>query len=389
MRFRTGSRVADRPKPVTAALSWPSSSHQVLKVVAAVAGPVFVAAGLVAVLAANGDGATPAATATTTTVTATREAKAFQTKVDDAFRPLADAVRIFLPVAQEFESGTRSPGDLAGAVELALPEFMRVREAIGALDSYDAAPVVNRYFFDAAALYVETGHVYRIAAEPGTEPLRQQLNLVARRLRTLADRVYDRGRVALDPAFYRAASGGLDFRPPTEVPDWAAEGMAAGPPLAEPPGPPAATPPVRQETCSESVAGPCRREEPVKKWTNRVNRTRVPQPSDVLRAMESADAVRLGELAGTYESSTRILRAGPDPEGDRERAAVLALGFLALGEAARVSQIAALLPAGEVSTRLRTIARRVLIIGDSLVEPADLGFHLSGLPRSVLTDTWP
>jgi hypothetical protein len=120
-----------------------------------------------------------------------------------------------------------------------------------------------------------------------------------------------------------------------------------------------------------------------------VDKARFPQPSEVLRALESTDAVRLGRLAGTYETSTRTLRAGPDPKGGRERAAVLALGFLTLGEAARVGQIAALLPAGEVRNRLLTVARRVLVVGDDLVVPLDLGFLSSGLPRSVLADTAP
>lgn len=363
-----------------------SSSKQGFKLAAAVAVPVLVAAALVGLLAASGDDGISTDPSTTTTATATREAKAFQTKADDAFRPLADAITSFLPKAQEFELGTVNPSEFKAAVDMALPELMKVRDAVGTIDSYTPAPAVNRYFFAAAALYLETGRVYRVAAETDAEPLRQQLNMAARRLRTLADRIYDRGRVVLDPAFYRR-SPQVEFRPPPEVPDWAAEGLAAGPPLAAPPGPPSAAPPVREETCGAGVSPPCRPEESAEDWVNRVKDARFPQPSEVARAMEPASAAKLGELAAAYQTMTRTLRAGRDPKGGREKAAVVGLGFLVAGEAARLGQAAALLPAGEARTRLLAAARRVLVVSDGVLEPSGLGFRSSGLPRSILSDT--
>ena len=90
---------------------------------AAVIGPLAVAAGLIALVAANddGDSGSPAAASSTTTVTASKEATAFQTKADDAFKPLADAIKIFLPKAQDFDAGKVAPADFKGAVDLALP----------------------------------------------------------------------------------------------------------------------------------------------------------------------------------------------------------------------------------------------------------------------------
>ena len=388
MRFRTEARSVSRRKRLTGAhAARPSDGKQALKVAAAVVVPLLVAAALIAVMAANdaGDGSATAGS-TTTTVTASPEAQAFQAKVDEAFKPLGDAVRILLPKAQEFEAGKVTPGEFKGAVDAALPEFVKSRDAVAALGPYKPEPAINTYFLDAAVLYVETARVYSVAVDPAAEPLRGQLNIAAKRLRTLGDRIYDRGRTVLDPAFYAPSSAEVEIRPPTEVPDWVAEGMAAGPPLAGAPGPAATNPPVREPTCGKDVPEPCRAEESEKKWSSRVKGAGFPQPPDVVRALEAGDSNRLGELAATYETRTRELMAGADPKGDRERAAVTGLGLLTDAEAARVGQAAALLPPGEPRDRLMTVARRTLVVGDDLLEPK-LGFDRSGLPRSLLTDS--
>jgi hypothetical protein len=321
-------------------------------------------------------------------VTASKEAVAFQTKVDDAFKPLADAIKTFLPKAQDFEAGKVTPPDFKSAVDAALPEFVKARDAVARLEPYKRKPAVNRHFVDAADLYVEVARIYGAVTDPASDPLRAQLNLAARRLRTLGDRIYDRGRAVLDPTLYAAPGSDVEVRPPTEVPDWVAEGMAAGPPLAETSGPPAATPPTREATCGAAVKPPCRQQESEKSWVSRVRRAGFPQPPDVVAALDGVDAARLGELAGIYETKTRTLRAEPDPKGDRERAAVVGLGLLSDGEAARLGQAAGLLAPGDARTRLLAVARRVLVVGDELLQPG-LGFRSSGLPRSLLEDTGP
>jgi hypothetical protein len=390
MRFRSGVRAVPRRKRLTGAHAARPSSNQGLKVAAAVVVPLLVAIALIALVAANDSGDSGSATSpsSTTTVTASKAAKAFQDKVDEAFKPLGDAIKIFLPKAQDFEAGKATPGDFKGAVDAALPEFVKARDAVAKLERYKPEPAVNRYFVDAADLYVEVARIYGVAADPASDPLRAQLNVAARRLRTLGDRIYDRGRYVLDPTFYGTSSQDVELRPPTEVPDWVAEGMAAGPPLAAAPGPPAASPPIREATCAKGVPAPCRAEESQGKWESRVKKAAFPQPSDVLRALDAGDAARLGDLAGAYEAKTGALRAGPDPKGHRERAVVVELGLLTDGEAARLGQAASLLPAGDGRTRLLTVARRTVLVGDDLLDPG-LGFRRSGLPKSLLTDTGP
>ena len=464
MRFRSGVRAVSRRKRLTGAHpTRPSNDRQGLKVAAAVVVPLLVAVALIAAMAANDDGeGSSTAASTTTTVTANPEAQAFQGKVDEAFKPLGDAIKIFLPKAQEFEAGKVTPADFKGAVEVALPEFVKSRDAVAALEPYKPEPAINAYFLDAAELYVETARVYGVAVDPVADGLRGQLNIAAKRLRTLGDRIYDRGRTVLDPGFYAPSSAEVEIRPPTEVPDWVAEGMAAGPPLAETPGPPAPTPPVRQPTCGDGdpgkvrvtgdgqkvrfdvpregvasrslkvtvdaktpptrklgksgddtpkakeyyvdkaggvivlgaplpnghdlvVDGLCRIEESVKDWVSKVKQAGSPQPPEVVRAIDALDGARLGQLASKYEAVTRALRMGPDPKEQRERAAVTGLGLLLDGEAARLGQVAALLPGGEPRARLMAVARRSLVVGDDILEP-DLGFQRSGLPRSLLSE---
>jgi hypothetical protein len=389
VRFRSGVRAISRRKRLTGAHAARPSDRQGLKVAAAVIVPLLVAAALIGLVALNDDGDTDSsAPSTTTTVTASKEAQAFQGKVDEAFKALGDAIKVFLPKAQEFEAGKVIPADFKGSVDLALPEFVKSRDAVAALEQYKPEPAVNRHFLDAADLYVEVARIYGVAVDPAADPLRAQLNVAAKRLRTLGDRIYDRGRAVLDPGFYAPSSQEVELRPPTEVPDWVAEGMAAGPPLADTPGPPASTPPVREVTCGKGISKPCRAEESAKKWESRVKNAGFPQPTDVVRALESADGAKLAELAAAYEAKTRTLMTGADPKGDRERAAVTGLGLLTDGEAARIGQAAALLPAGEPRTRLLAVARRTLVVGDDLLE-AKLGFERSGLPRSLLAETGP
>jgi hypothetical protein len=387
---RSGGRAAPQRKRLTGGHRPRPSSKQGLKVAAAVIVPLLVAAALIGLVSSftKDDGGSSSSSSSTTTVTASKAAQDFQKKVDEAFKSLGEAIKVFLPKAQEFEAGKVTPADFKPLVDQALPEFVKSRDAVAALPKYKKKPVINQYFVDAADMYVETARIYGVAVDPAADALRAQLNIAAKRARTLGDRIYDRARVVIDPTFYAAASQDVEIRPPTEVPDWVAEGMAAGPPLAPEPGPAASTPPNREPTCGEGVTPPCRAEQSKKQWESRLKEAGFPPPPGVARALEAADATMLGDLAASYETKTRTLMAGPDPKRDRERAAAAGLGLLTDGEAARLGQAAALLPPGDARTRLQSVARRALAVGDDLLQPG-LGFRPSGVPRSLLQDTGP
>ena len=66
----------------------------------------------------------------------------------------------------------------------------------------------------------------------------------------------------------------------------------------------------------------------------------------------------------------------------------MGLGLLTDGEAARLGQAAALLPAGDARTHLLAVARRAVVVADGLLQPG-LRFRPSGLPLSLLRDTGP
>ena len=389
MRFRSGIRAVSRRKRLTGAHAARPDKGQGLKMAAAIVAPLLVAIGLIALVAANnsGDKTSTSSTipSTTTTVTASKEAVAFQGKVDEAFKALGDAIKTFLPRAQDFEAGKVSPADFMGNVDIAVPEFVKARDAVAKLEKYKKDPTINKYYLDAAELYVDTARIYGAATDPASEALRAQLNVSARRLRTLGDRIYDRARAVLDPTFYAPPSSDVELRPPTEVPDWVAEGMAAGPPLAPAPGPPASSPPIREATCGKGVTPPCRKEESTGKWESALKKAGFPQPPDIVAALDAGDAARLGRMAEDFEAKVRDLRSKPDPKKKREYAAVVELGLLTNGEAARIGQAAAMLPAGDVRNRLLAVARRSVLVADGLIG-SGLGFKPSGLPPSLLTD---
>jgi hypothetical protein len=377
-------------KRLTGAHAPRSSKNQGLKVAAAVIAPLLVAAALIGLVASvnKDDNGSSSSSSSTTTPTASKGAQDFQKKVDEAFKPLGDAIKVFLPKAQEFDAGKVTPADFKPFVDQALPEFVKARDAVAAIPKYEKKPVINTYFVDAADLYVETARIYGVSADPAADALRAQLNTVAKRVRTLGDRIYDRARIVIDPSFYATSSQDVEVRPPTEVPDWVAEGMAAGPPLAPEPGPPASSPPTRVATCGKGVNSPCRTEQSKSQWESRVKGAGFPRPPDVAQALEAADATKLAELAAAYETKTRDLMAGPDPKGDRERAAAVGLGLLSAGEAARLGQAATVLPPGDARNHLQAVARRTLVVGDDLLESGP-GFRASGLARSLLKDAGP
>ncbi len=348
---------------------------------AAVGLPLLVAVGLIGLIPSsdsNDDNPVVEST-TTTTKPVSAEAKAFQTRVDDALRAFAERLPPVIKAAGAWIEGTAPPENLTGELSLFLPEAVKARQAVGAIPVLKESPGVRDLYRDAVGLYIDFGRVYLTAVDPAAEPLKTQLDLAARRLRVLADRIYDQGRTLIDPASQSLGDESVEIRRAPEVPDWEAEGLAAGPPLAEAPPPPPEAPPEREGA---------REEEPEKEWLNRLRKARFPSGADLAAAITAGDAPRLGGLAETYLASVAALRVAPDPEGGRVRGAVVALSFLVDAESARVAQMAALLPDGPARDRLATVARRLALIGENLLEP-DLRGRPSGLDAGLLEDTAP
>ena len=341
-----------------------------------------VAVGFVVALAPDSDdGAAPAASTTTTTLRGmSAEGRAWQTRIDDAFGPLAERLPEFVDGTGRWMSGEKPDEAFTADVAGIVPEVVRARDGVVAVPVLDGAPRARDLYAAAAGLYVEVVRVYLVATEPDAEPLRGQLDLLSRRLRTLADRVYDRARALVDPSSQQDVdSDEVEMRRPPEVPDWRAEGLAPGPPLAEAPPPALETPPEREAV---------RPEEPVEVWLERVRDQGFASPRDLARQIDDGDSGRLAPLAVEYVDAAMKLRDAPDPKGGRERGALVALSLLVHGEAARAGQAAARLPEGPARVRLEKIARRLVLIGETTLEP-DLNARPSGLDKTLLTEHGP
>lgn len=355
---------------------------QRIKLAAAVGIPLALAVALVALSSAGdsgGDQAAPATTSSTAPPPASPEGTAFLTRIDDALRPFADQLPPLIRAATEWNEGTGTAENLAAQVNLYLPEAVKAREAVAAIPPLDEAPAARDIFRDSVRIYVEVGRVYLVATDPAAQPLAEQFDLVARRLRVLADRTYDQARTMVDPADDYVDDAALEIRRAPEVPDWEAEGLAAGPPLADEPPPPAEVPPERERT---------RPEEPEEDWLDRVAKADFPTGAELAAAIRSGDEARLGRLADSVAAKVTALRLAPDPEGGRVRSAVTGLSYLLQAEAARVAQMATHLPEGELRQRLATVARRLVLVGEGLLVE-DLRGRPSGFDGSLLTDPAP
>jgi hypothetical protein len=349
--------------------------------VAAVGLPLLVAVGLIGLIPSSDPGGDDPVVSTTTTLrTASPEAQAFQTRVNDALRVFAgERLRPVIEAASGWMEQKVTAESFSSEINLFLPEAVRARQVVAGIPLLEEAPAARDLYRDSVGLYVDFGRIYLVAVEPAAEPLRAQLDLAARRLRNLADKLYDQAQLLVDPASESLGGDNVVVRRLPEVPDWEAEGLAAGPPLADAPPPPPEVPPEREAQ---------RDEEPEKAWLARLRQAGFPSGADLAAAIGSGDTGRLGAQAETYLASVSALRVAPDPEGGRGRAAVVALSYLVEAESARVAQAATLLPAGSARDRLSRVARRLALLGENLLEP-DLRGRPSGFDPALLDDPTP
>jgi len=318
-----------------------------LKVALAIALPLGVAGLAVAALSSHHHRTTP-------------DAAAWQQGVNSAFKTVVADLPALLTADQQWVAGTGSTPSLAALVAHDQPDFQRAVDQLDALAPFASAPHAVVDDDQAARLYVEFLRVEAAAVALPAGEFRDQLHQATRRLRTLGDRVFDRGRAAVDPTFFTNPSQDVSVELPPEVPDWTAEAMAPGPPLAAPPPSAPATPPTRQATRPQQPAGA---------WLAAVRRAGIPAPAAVAAIVTASttpsDAGRLGRLADDLTAAASRLRALADPAGQRERATEFGLAVLVEAESARIAQAALLGNPG-----LFDVGRQLGSIADVLWEPA-------------------
>jgi hypothetical protein len=281
----------------------------------------------------------------------------WEAKAKAAFQPLVDDVPDLVKGSREWQSGDRTPEAFGETVRKALADFVRTRERVSALKPSPKAPQAGELYENSAQLYVEVGRLYEVllATDPGD--MRTQVDLLSRRVRELADRAYDRGHAAVAPYLDEAQTPNVEIHLPEEVPMWMAEGLAAGPPLDDPPGPPAEAPPLRQEK---------RPQQSTASWAVAVRAAGIPAARELDDAVAGGDATQLRQLATRFGAAAENLRDKPDPKGDRDRSAVLRLALLVDSEAARTAQAAAVLHNGS-SAELTDITRVLARVGEDML----------------------
>lgn len=344
----------------------------------AAVGPV-IAVVLVAVLAfvwlggRGGDGETrPLADAKPTTAPTTAVPAAlirWKRLAAEAFAPVATSALELPRTARDWLAGQRSDDELRQQVRRAFDDALESRDRVARLAPAPGRPPVVSLYQTSSLLYLESLRAELVAVDTPAGPLRVETDRLARRLRELADRTFDRGRILIDPSMGAGASGQIEARLPEEVPDWVAEGMAPGPPLDDAPAPPGA-PPLRQAS---------RPEQPEAAWVAAVERSGLPGAADLVGAIEAGEPAALRDLARRFVAAAERLRDVADPTGGRERSARVRLGILVQADAARAAQAGAL----GGSPRLTVVAKRLVLLSERLGDRA-LGPRASGLDPSLL-----
>ena len=344
----------------------------------AVLGVLGVTVGVIALVASNDSGKSDVPLSTSSTLSrrdkaVAESARAWQKQVIAAFTPMVNGAPELITGAREWLAGTRPSDQFQQELDYTIGQFVAARNDVEKIAPYAKAPSAIQLFKAGAQLYIEFARVYRAAVVAPPGDVRTQLDVLARRVRELGDRVYDRGSAAMAPFVHDDPLKDVDVRLPEEVPQWTAEGMAAGPPLDDPPPPAAASPPLRAASRPEQAASA---------WTAAVHAVEIPPPPTVAAAIDAGDGDTLRDLARKLVDAAERLRATPDPRRQREKSAVTRLSLLIAADGARAAQASALV-GGDAAGALHDVARRLSLIGDSLW-PRDLGARTSGFDPALL-----
>jgi len=277
-----------------------------------------------------------------------------------AFTPLATRISVMAQDRDQFSAGGLSLSAYRVELTQAKAVMQSSAAAAGQLPPYPGSPLVDPLYAATASLYLDAVECELGALDVPAGDLRNQVMLIATRLRELADRTFDQGRVltgqGLTPP---GVPKGSDVVLPAEVPAWVSEGLAAGPPLAAPPPPAATYPPVRQGT---------RPTEASDRWAAAVNALHVTSPAEVAPHLDTSSAGDLGTLAAGLQKDSDVLGSMPDPavEFGREKSVRQRLAILIEAEACRAAQAGDLAGTAGTLNGLMNIAQALLITAVSL-----------------------
>lgn len=288
--------------------------------------------------------------------------KAWEAKSAAAFRPLVADVPELVSAAREWLGGQRSTEQFRLQVQRDSRDFARTRQQVSNLKPSPKAPETGQLYEHSVELYVEVVRTYDAMLSVPDGDVRAQLDLLARRVRELADRVFDRGRAAMAPYLDQSNSKDVDIRLPEEVPIWPDEGLAVGPPLDDKPETTAVSPPLRQASRPQQAEAA---------WREDVRAAGPPSAAELRAAIEHHDRSELQTLGRRFVDATERLRERPDPRGGRERGATVRLAFLVDADAARAAQAATFLT-GAGERDLHAEGTALASVGSTLLHQAGL-----------------
>jgi hypothetical protein len=275
-----------------------------------------------------------------------------------ALAPLANRIPAMAQQEQQWQSGALTGGAYGADLGQTAIIVAAAQKSAATLPPYPSQPVVDRMYRVAIGLYAQATTADGVALQTGNGPLRAQIVLISDRLRELADRIFDQGRVLTAPGLIPPGlPPGTHIELPAEVPDWAAEGLAAGPPLAAVQAAPDKYPPLRQGA---------RPTEPTSRWQATVSRLDPPATVVMSGAVQTLNQSSLAAMAATLQEDVTSLGASPDPAQPhgREASDRLRLSWLVDEEACRAGQAAALDPTGQSS--LETLSKQLLGLADTI-----------------------
>ena len=272
-----------------------------------------IVAGFVARIAANGDDDEGNSDGEAGPTSAEAEAQAWETDAEKAVEPLVDALPPYVEAASAWTNAGRPVGD-DGLVKAAGIFVSKASSADRRVAELSPGPERARDLLRTAlGLYLAAGRAHTAAAGTAPSELRAEGDLLATRLRTLGDRVYDRSVNAAraaggEPLLFEDVGPDVRLNMPPAVPDWDELGVAPGSVL-----------PTSQAGAEDST----------------------PSAHDVEQAVAAGDVRALGRLAGQLVADAPHLPPGDVPD---ESTARRGLGLLVLADACRAAQLAALLP---------------------------------------------
>jgi hypothetical protein len=156
----------------------------------------------------------------------------WQRAASAAITPMAQQIPTMAEEASEWEQGSLNAAKYQPELSTTLAVMTDARDRVSKLPPYPGQPKVDRLYLASMTLYVASAQADQESLGVVDSGLRQQVALLAERVRELGDRVFDQGRILTGQSLVPAGLAGAKIQLPPAVPDWTAEGLAAGPPLA-------------------------------------------------------------------------------------------------------------------------------------------------------------